>query len=105
MSLFAKRFWSRPRLRVMLGLILCFVALGCPFLRRGFRSGASTEPLRVGIDNAPPYQMFSPGGPVEGLSVDMIGEAAKRRGIPIVFVPIQGLLPDEALRSGVVDLW
>lgn len=49
--------------------------------------------------------MLRPDGGVEGLSVDMIGEAARRRGIPIVFVPIRGLLPDEALRAGLVDIW
>ena len=35
----------------------------------------------------------------------MIGEAAHRRRIPIVFVPVHGLLPDEALRAGLVDIW
>ncbi len=61
--------------------------------------------LRVGIDHAPPYQMIRADGGVEGLSVDMLSEAARRRGIPIIFIPIRGLLPDEALRAGVVDLW
>jgi PAS domain S-box-containing protein len=63
------------------------------------------RPLRVGIDQAPPFQMFLSDGTVEGLSVDMLGEAARRHGIPLVFVPIKGLMPDEAMRSGVVDIW
>lgn len=63
------------------------------------------RPLRIGIDHAPPFQMIRADGGVEGLSVDMLGEAAKRRGIPITFVPIRGLLPDEALRADLVDIW
>jgi PAS domain S-box-containing protein len=48
---------------------------------------------------------FAPTGGVEGLSVDMIGEAGRRLGIPVVFVPIRNLIPDEALHQGVVDIW
>ncbi len=63
------------------------------------------DAIRVGIDHAPPHQILRPDGGVEGLSVDLLTEAARRRGIPIRFVPVRGYLPDEALRAGIVDLW
>lgn len=37
--------------------------------------------------------------------MDLLGEAARRHNIPLRFVPVRGMLPDEALRAGVVDLW
>jgi PAS domain S-box-containing protein len=35
----------------------------------------------------------------------MIGEAARRLRIPVIFVPIRNLIPVEALRLDVVDIW
>src|SRR5688500_6023689 len=65
----------------------------------------SSDPvIRVGIDHAPPYQSIRAGGGVEGLSVDMLGEAARRIGVRVHWVPSR-MLPDEAFRAGLVDLW
>ena len=44
-------------------------------------------------------------GNVEGLSVDVLSEAARNSGIPIRFVPVTGVQLDEALRKGLVDVW
>jgi PAS domain S-box-containing protein len=60
--------------------------------------------VRVGIDQAPPYQMVGPNGNVYGVSVDMLGEAARRRGIEIVWVPTREQ-PGEALLKGIADIW
>jgi hypothetical protein len=40
-----------------------------------------------------------------GLSVELIGEAARRAGVRLEWVPTDGISPDEALRRGLVDLW
>ena len=93
------------RVIAIAALTVLALSAGCAFLWNVHRLRIPVHPIRVGIDHAPPYQMLRPDGGVEGLSVDMIGEAARRRGIPIVFVPIRGLLPDEALRAGLVDIW
>jgi PAS domain S-box-containing protein len=59
--------------------------------------------VRIAIDQAPPYQSMTKNGP-EGLSVDMVREAARRTGISITFVPVQGGWR-EAMAKNVVDLW
>ena len=60
--------------------------------------------VRIGIDQAAPYQSWVDGrGPV-GFTVDVLSAAAKRRGIDLhwVFCP-EG--PQKALRAGNVDMW
>ena len=70
---------------------------------------ASRQPpqrtYRVGADNAPPYTVLGENGEVRGLAVEVVGAAARRRGISIEWVWISGMLPDVALARGVVDLW
>ncbi len=108
MSFFPENL-SLKRVRTLRSRALLIPALlifaGAGFLFRQPRSFRHAPVVRVGIDHAPPYQMIRADGGVEGLSVDLLSEAARRRGITLVFVPIRGLLPDEALRAGVVDLW
>ncbi len=60
---------------------------------------------RVGADNAPPYTVLAANGEVRGLAVEIIGEAARRRGISIEWVWISGVLADAALAGRVVDIW
>jgi PAS domain S-box-containing protein len=62
------------------------------------------RPVRVGIDQAPPYQTISLDGKPQGVSVDMIGEAARRLGIQVTWVATK-LQPGAALSQGVADLW
>jgi len=60
--------------------------------------------IRIGVDQAAPYQSWVEGyGPV-GFTVDVITEAAGRRGIILqwTFCP-EG--PQKALRAGHVDVW
>jgi hypothetical protein len=102
--IFAKLLPARWR-AVAAGVLLCGIVVAGFSMWPVAPAVLFDRPLRVGIDQAPPYQMFLSDGTVEGLSVDMLGEAARRHRIPIVFVPIKGLLPDEAMRSGVVDIW
>src|SRR6185369_8647823 len=60
--------------------------------------------VRIGVDQAAPYQSWIEGrGPV-GFTVDVLSAAAKQRGIKLqwVFCP-EG--PQKAMRAGKVDLW
>ena len=59
---------------------------------------------RVGVDHAPPYNLLEPGKPVRGLAVDVITEAARRKGIRLEFIPLD-IAVDDAFRRGIVDLW
>src|SRR5271165_1186363 len=96
---------NRFRVRGWTALSLLALAVGGALFWSHYRFRAPPQPVRIGIDNAPPYQILRADGGVEGLSVDMIGAAAQRLGIRVVFVPIRNLVPDEALRLGVVDIW
>jgi PAS domain S-box-containing protein len=69
------------------------------------RTVSQSRPLRIGVDHVPPYQSIGKGGQVEGFTIDVVSEAAHRLHIPIQFVPVSGVLPDEAVAGGVVDLW
>ena len=59
---------------------------------------------RIGVNDDPPMQSRRPDGRFEGLALDVVSEAAHRRGIRLewVYAP-EG--PDAALRSHRVDLW
>jgi len=61
-------------------------------------------PVRIGVDDAPPFSQLGPAGP-SGLAVEVLSEAARQRGIRLVWVPIRGVRPDAALMEGQVDIW
>lgn len=61
--------------------------------------------IRVGVDDSPPYYAIRPDGGVEGLAVDVLNEAARRRGIRLEWKPLHDTPIDDALRNGIVDLW
>ena len=63
-----------------------------------------TRPVRMGVDQAAPYQSWVAGrGPV-GFTVEVLNAAARRRGIVLdwKFCP-EG--PQKALKAGKVDIW
>lgn len=63
-----------------------------------------SSPLRAGAETAPPYLTVRPGGIVTGFAVDVLNEAARRRGWTLDWVPVKGGA-DRALLDGAVDLW
>lgn len=73
----------------------------------GLRASTIGDPnrreVRIGIDQAAPYQSWSEHGPA-GFTVDVIEEAARKRGIHLhwVYCP-EG--PQQAMLAGKVDLW
>ncbi len=87
------------------------VAAGCAVVLAAvliyWRSGDPSESdriYRVGVDNAPPYNLLQPGQPVRGLAVEVLQEAARRSGIRLQFVPLS-IPVDEAFRRNLVDMW
>jgi signal transduction histidine kinase/CheY-like chemotaxis protein len=64
----------------------------------------ASQPFRIGYQNAPPYQSVANDGSPAGAAIDIVSEAARRRHIPLQWVPApEG--PEVNLRSGKVDLW
>ena len=61
--------------------------------------------IRVGVNQSPPYYNIKPDGSVEGLAVDVLNEAARRRGIHLVWKPLHDIPVDDAFRTGIVDMW
>ncbi len=59
---------------------------------------------RIGVDHSPPYYFLRANGRIEGLAVDVMNEAARRRGIRLTWVATD-MQPMDALASGHVDLW
>ena len=64
----------------------------------------ATKPFRIGFQLSPPFQYVAKDGGPEGPAIDIIGTAARRAHIPIIWIPApEG--PDSNLASGRVDLW
>jgi signal transduction histidine kinase/ActR/RegA family two-component response regulator len=59
---------------------------------------------RVGAHQSLPDYSFREDGGLEGLGVAVLEEAARRRGMRLAWVRVQGDT-DDALRAGLVDLW
>ena len=60
--------------------------------------------FRIGFEHSPPYQEVSGSGQPEGPAIEIVTEAARRRGIALEWVHApEG--PEPNLRSGRVDLW
>jgi len=58
----------------------------------------------IGFADNPPYQSVAADGSVSGLAVEVVREAAKRKGIALTWILLpEG--PDSALSSGRADLW
>ncbi len=76
------------------------IALSClyRFTHQPFRD------VRIAVDHAPPYQMFGKDGKAQGISVDVIGEAARRIGIHVTWAPTD-LQPSRSLLEGVANIW
>ncbi len=66
--------------------------------------GAVERTMTIGFQKSPPYHFPDAEGNASGPAVDVVREAARRKGIKLrwVYSP-QG--PEKALRSGAVDLW
>jgi signal transduction histidine kinase/CheY-like chemotaxis protein len=80
-------------------LVLAF-AIVAPFCC----SASPPQTVRVGVDDAPPYQSWDPARGAVGFSVDVLTEAARRIGLHLEWINCpEG--PRKALASGRVDMW
>lgn len=92
----------KPNARIILIAAVILIALAA--MKVGFTRRPPLRTVRVGVDQAAPYQSWEPEiGPV-GFSVDVLNEAAKKAGITLrwMYRP-EG--PTVALKAGAVDLW
>jgi diguanylate cyclase (GGDEF)-like protein len=61
--------------------------------------------VAIGVDNSPPFYVFGPDGAVQGLAVEVLDAAARRRNIQIRWVPMRDTPLDDALASRRVQMW
>ena len=92
------------RLWVLVGLIIVFSIVGWWIAARLRDPARASRPFRVGYQQAPPYQYAVGNGPPKGPAIEIFTEAARRRHIPIQWVPgPEG--PEVNLVNGNADLW
>lgn len=66
--------------------------------------GGTMRSARIGVDAAAPYQSWDPNRGAIGFSVEVINEAARRKGIQLTWVNVPSG-PYEGINKGIVDLW
>jgi signal transduction histidine kinase len=94
----------RWRLPILAGLLMIAIGLTWWFAVRLRDPAHASRPFRIGYQNALPYQYVATDGSPAGPAVEIVTEAARRRHIPIEWVPaLDG--PEVNLRNGRVDLW
>ena len=98
---------QRWRAKIVWSAVICVLAsVGIALWIHTVRQRAIVERVyRIGAEESPPYMSLTPDG-AHGFVVDVIQEAAKRRGIHLKWVPLavpHGL--DSAITDGVVDMW
>jgi signal transduction histidine kinase/ActR/RegA family two-component response regulator len=94
---------SRTFSPLLAALAVLHFALPAKLVSGQTRKG-NYRPLRMGVDQAAPYQSWVDGTGAVGFSVDVVNEAARAAGIDLqwVFRP-EG--PHEALDAAFVDAW
>src|SRR5579862_7505495 len=98
---------TKSTLRRRWALLVWLIAVGCGRLGACLYCGVTRpldRPLRIGIQNSPPYHFPDANGDPTGSTVDVVREAARRRNIELEWrYSSEG--PERALSSGAVDLW
>jgi PAS domain S-box-containing protein len=90
-------------IRMVVALILLAGVVTTAWWLREGRPG-SRAPVKVGVRNFPPFYFVTPGKPVRGVAVEVVGEAARRLKIPVEWVTIREA-SDAALTRGAIDIW
>ena len=60
--------------------------------------------FRIGVNHSPPFNVINQDGSFGGIGVEMVREAAKRRGINLQWIAVKEDV-DQVLGRGFVDLW
>src|SRR5262249_26965033 len=94
-----KRFRSVPWLSTFLLITILLTYVGISVVHR--RDPARV--YRIGWEEVYPFQVNGEIGQPTGFAVEVVREAARRRGIQLEWVKIRG--SEASLRSGAVDLW
>jgi signal transduction histidine kinase/CheY-like chemotaxis protein len=75
------------------------------FMLRGSGTSASRErTFRVGYEDVPPSEFAGPDGTAKGAVIEVMQEAARRRGIHLVWV-LSSIGSERSLSAGETELW
>ncbi|HEY1341642.1 MAG TPA: transporter substrate-binding domain-containing protein, partial [Bryobacteraceae bacterium] len=85
--------------RIAASVLLAIAAASLPSCARIDRGRV----YRIGWEPDPPFQVKTAGGEPTGFSIELVRQAAARRGIKLQWVSSSG--SEKSLRSGAVDLW
>jgi len=80
---------------------IALLIAGSLYLANWYSRRVPDRVYRVGADSAPPYYEFAADGGVHGFAVDVLNEAARRKGIHLQWVRVSG--PDSPTAN--VDFW
>src|ERR1700730_7006507 len=94
--------YMRSRLKWIIALSLTLVVVLSWFEMR--HPNLNQRVYRIGYDNQLPQHFQGKDGKPTGLAVELIDEAARRRGIHLEWL-LEPESSDAALKSGKVDLW
>src|SRR6476661_2604942 len=96
---------TRPRWIVTLGLIVLTVVLLVVLAWTAlWRPRVEDRVSRIRFENSPPIHFVGKDGQATGLAVELVAEAARRRGIRLQWV-VTRESSEVALKSKKVDLW
>jgi diguanylate cyclase (GGDEF)-like protein/PAS domain S-box-containing protein len=91
--------------RILLAACAGVVLVSAVWVAVARKSTSAPAVLRVGVDDSPPFYLIQPDGSVRGLAVDVLDEAARRKGLKIQWTPLHDMPLEDALNKRVVDLW
>jgi signal transduction histidine kinase/CheY-like chemotaxis protein len=100
------QFFKRRRWFLLILSFCLSIAAISLWLELSHRRAVFDRVYRVGAEVSPPYMFVAPDGSVSGLVVDVIQEAARRRRLRLMWVPLavpHGL--DAPINDGVIDIW
>jgi diguanylate cyclase (GGDEF)-like protein/PAS domain S-box-containing protein len=93
------------RYRRLLAIVCIFIAVSLAAYALLKRKAGPPAPIRVGVDQSPPFYSINADGSVRGLAVDVLNEAARRRNIRLIWTPLHDTPIDDALSRRIVQLW
>src|SRR5580658_5727176 len=99
----SRAFTSRP-FRIATAIALLVLVSSIWLLpRRHLQRSTTTRVFRIGYQDLPPHEVVTPAG-ASGPAVEVVAEAARRRGIRLQWV-LTPEGPEKSLQSGDLDLW
>jgi signal transduction histidine kinase/CheY-like chemotaxis protein len=85
--------------------VLVLVVLSAVLITQRFgRDNLRARTFRIGYEEVPPSQFVAPDGSAKGAIIDVMQEAARRRGIRLVWIQSE-VGSERSLSEGITDLW